>query len=42
MVMALMHAASSELGAGSITEAEAEPALVATILGAVTDRSPTD
>jgi AcrR family transcriptional regulator len=36
MLMALMHAASGELGTGRVNEADAEPALVATILGAVT------
>ena len=35
MVLALIHAASGELGAGRVDEAEAGPALVATILGAV-------
>lgn len=35
MLMALMHAASGEHGAGRVTDAHAEPALVATILGAV-------
>jgi TetR/AcrR family transcriptional regulator, mexCD-oprJ operon repressor len=38
MLMALVHAASGELGAGRVTEADAEPALVATVLGAVTGR----
>jgi AcrR family transcriptional regulator len=38
MLMALMHAASGELGTGRVNEADAEPALVATILGAVTTR----
>jgi hypothetical protein len=38
MLMALTHAASGELGAGRVTETDAGPALVATILGAVTDR----
>jgi AcrR family transcriptional regulator len=38
MLMALMHAASGELGTGRVKEADAEPALVATILGAVTTR----
>jgi AcrR family transcriptional regulator len=36
MLMALMHAASGELGIGRVKKADAEPALVATILGAVT------
>jgi AcrR family transcriptional regulator len=36
MLMALMHAASGELGAGRVNDADAGPALVATILGAVT------
>jgi AcrR family transcriptional regulator len=35
MLMALMHAASGELGAGRVNDADAGPALVATILGAV-------
>jgi AcrR family transcriptional regulator len=35
MLMALMHAASGELAAGRVDEAAAGPALVATILGAV-------
>jgi len=35
MLMALMHAASGELGAGRVTDDDAGPALVATILGAV-------
>jgi AcrR family transcriptional regulator len=39
MIMALMHAASGEVGAGRVTDAEAEPALVATILGAVSGSS---
>jgi AcrR family transcriptional regulator len=38
MLMALMHAASGELGAGRVDDADAGPALVATILGAVTAR----
>jgi hypothetical protein len=33
--MALMHAASGELGAGRVADADAERALIATILGAV-------
>src|SRR6478752_3651781 len=36
MLMALMHAASGELGAGRVDDADAGAALVATILGAVT------
>jgi TetR/AcrR family transcriptional repressor of mexCD-oprJ operon len=36
MLMALVHAASGELGAGRVNDADAGPALVATILGAVT------
>jgi AcrR family transcriptional regulator len=36
MLLALIHAASGELHAGHVTDAEAEPALVATILGALT------
>jgi AcrR family transcriptional regulator len=36
MLMALMHATSGEVGAGRVKEADAGPALVATILGAVT------
>jgi AcrR family transcriptional regulator len=35
MLMALMHAASGELRAGRVTGADAEPALIAAILGAV-------
>ena len=38
MLMALIHAASGELGAGRVDDAAAGPALVATILGAVTTR----
>ena len=38
MLMALIHAASGELGAGRVTDADAATALVATILGAVSDR----
>jgi AcrR family transcriptional regulator len=38
MLMALMHAASGELGAGRISEQDAAPALIATILGAVSAR----
>ena len=33
--MALIHAGSAELRAGRVAEAEAEAALVATVLGAV-------
>ena len=36
MLMALMHAASGELGAGRVNDTDAAPALLATILGAVT------
>jgi TetR/AcrR family transcriptional repressor of mexCD-oprJ operon len=42
MLMELMHAASAELGAGRVSDIEAGPALVATILGAVTARHATD
>ena len=35
MLLALMHAASGELGAGRVDDADAGPALVATILGAL-------
>ena len=35
MLMALIHAASGELRSGQVTEADAPPALVATILGAL-------
>jgi AcrR family transcriptional regulator len=35
MLLALMHAASGELRAGNVTDADAEPALVDTIVGAV-------
>jgi AcrR family transcriptional regulator len=35
MLLALMHAASGELHAGTVADADAEPALVDTILGAV-------
>jgi AcrR family transcriptional regulator len=38
MLMALTHAASGELGAGRVDDADAGSALVATILGAVTAR----
>jgi len=36
--MALIRAAGGELGTGRVKEADAGPALVATILGAVTTR----
>jgi AcrR family transcriptional regulator len=36
MFMALVHAASGELRAGRLPDTDAEPALVATVLGAVT------
>jgi TetR/AcrR family transcriptional repressor of mexCD-oprJ operon len=36
MLMALMHAASGELGAGHVNDTDTGPALVTTILGAVT------
>jgi AcrR family transcriptional regulator len=35
MLLAVIHAASAELGAGRVREADAEPALIATVLGAV-------
>ncbi len=35
MLMALMHAASGELGAGRVSDDDAGPALVATVLGSV-------
>ena len=35
MLMAVIHAASGELGAGRVSDTGAEPALIATILGAV-------
>jgi AcrR family transcriptional regulator len=35
MLMALMHAASGELHAGHVTDADAGPALVSTVLGAL-------
>jgi AcrR family transcriptional regulator len=38
MLMALVHAASGELSAGRVNVADAEPALVASILGAVSAR----
>ena len=41
MLMALMHAASGELGAGHVEDADAGTALVATILGALTGRHAT-
>ena len=41
MVMALIHAASGELSAGRLNDADAGAALVATILGAVTRMSHT-
>jgi AcrR family transcriptional regulator len=37
MLMALVHAASAELRAGRVREADAEPALVASVLGAIGD-----
>jgi TetR/AcrR family transcriptional regulator, mexCD-oprJ operon repressor len=40
MLMALMHAASGELGAGRVTDADAEPALIAAILGALSAGHP--
>jgi AcrR family transcriptional regulator len=40
MLMALMHAASGELGAGRVTDTDAEPALIATILGALSAGQP--
>jgi TetR/AcrR family transcriptional repressor of mexCD-oprJ operon len=39
MVLALVHAASTEVQAGRLPEDEAEPALLATVLGAVGDSS---
>jgi AcrR family transcriptional regulator len=39
MLMALIHAASGELSAGRLNDADAGAALVATILGAVSDRT---
>ena len=36
MLRALVHAASAELGAGRIPEAQIQSALVATVLGALT------
>jgi TetR/AcrR family transcriptional repressor of mexCD-oprJ operon len=41
MLMALMHAGSAEMRAGRASEADAEGALVATVLGAVRSRSDT-
>jgi AcrR family transcriptional regulator len=38
MVMALMHAASGELGAGRVSDEDAGPAVVATVLGAIAAR----
>jgi TetR/AcrR family transcriptional regulator, mexCD-oprJ operon repressor len=38
MILALVHAASAELQAGRIPERDAESALLATVLGAVSDR----
>ena len=38
MLLALTHAASAELQAGRVTDTEAEPALVDTILGALSGR----
>jgi AcrR family transcriptional regulator len=38
MLMALVHAASGELAAGRVNDADAEPALVATIRGAISAR----
>jgi len=35
MLLALVHAASGELHAGRATDGDAEPALVATVLGAL-------
>jgi hypothetical protein len=35
MLLALIHAASGELHAGHVTDRDAEPALVATVLGAL-------
>jgi len=39
MVLALMHAASGELGASRVNDEDAGPALIATILGAVSARA---
>jgi AcrR family transcriptional regulator len=41
MLMALVHAASGELRAGRVREEDAQAALVATVLGAVTEHSTT-
>ena len=41
MLLALIHAASAELGAGCVDEADAGPALVATTPGALTARHAT-
>jgi len=41
MVLALVHAASGELGAGRVTDTEAERALIPTVLGAVSGTRPT-
>jgi len=41
MLLALIHAASAELGAGRVDEADAGPALVATTPGALTARHAT-
>jgi len=38
MLMAVIHAASGEVGAARVSDAQAEPALVATVLGAVAAR----
>jgi hypothetical protein len=38
MLMALMHAASGDLAAGRVSNEDAGPALVATILGAISAR----
>jgi hypothetical protein len=40
MLLALIHAASGELRAHRVPEADAEAALVATVLGAVSARRP--
>jgi AcrR family transcriptional regulator len=40
MLMALMHAASGELGAGRVNDTDAGPALVTTVLGAVAPSTP--
>jgi TetR/AcrR family transcriptional regulator, mexCD-oprJ operon repressor len=41
MVLALIHAASGELGARRVTDADAERALIGTVLGAVSAARPT-